>query len=374
MNARRIVAATATLLALSPVAAEAARKPKPQLTVMTRNLYLGADITRPIAATTGKSGVEALLAFGNANHALRQIVDRTDFPARSKLLAAEIRARKPDLVGLQEVAEWRRGPLRYDSLGTPTATQVDYDFLTTLLADLGNTYETVVVQQESDVEGPVFPGTDPNAADAYFARLTMRDVILRRKASKVKVTKKGSAQYKARLDVDLSGVKLSFIRGYTWADIKLGSKKMRFINTHLESETSTLARAQAREAVAGPVRAAGKKPVILVCDCNSDPLDSSVKPNDIPHRSAYDFLTRKTFTDQWLRFAPASKGFTSGLSETDNDADLSGIDHRIDLVLARKANGKPMKSVKGWITGNKARTATGLWASDHMGVVMRLRP
>ena len=37
-------------------------------------------------------------------------VQSTDFPVRSKLLAREIKQTKPDLIGMQEVAIWRRGP------------------------------------------------------------------------------------------------------------------------------------------------------------------------------------------------------------------------------------------------------------------------
>ena len=81
------------------------------VTVMTRNVYLGGDINRPVVAARGKSAGEALAALGQANEQLRAIVDQTDFRVRSRLLAAEIAAARPDLVGLQEVALWRKGPL-----------------------------------------------------------------------------------------------------------------------------------------------------------------------------------------------------------------------------------------------------------------------
>jgi hypothetical protein len=58
-----------------------------------------------------------------------------------------------------------------------------------------------------------------------------------------------------------------------------------------------------------------------------------------------------------------------------NDATPAKIDHRIDLVLASPAKGITLKSTKGWITGNKATNrdkATGLWPSDHAGVVVQL--
>ena len=131
------------------------------LTVMTRNLYLGGNIDRPIRAAYDRTGVEGVLALGHANHELRDIVERTDFRTRSRLLADEIAAARPDLVGLQEVALWRHGPLQLDKIGQLNATEVDYDFLAILLGDLSNSgisYEVASIQQESDVEAPAFTG------------------------------------------------------------------------------------------------------------------------------------------------------------------------------------------------------------------------
>jgi endonuclease/exonuclease/phosphatase family metal-dependent hydrolase len=348
---------------------------------MTRNLYLGGDITRPLTATAGITDpAQALLAFAHANDTLRGIVDQTDFPSRSKLLAREIATNKPDLVGLQEVALWRSGPLDLNHVGLADATTVDYDFLVTLIADLAarhRPYEAVQVQQESDVEGPAFqgvPGT-PSLVNPRDVRLTMRDVILRRVGSDAKVEAVGGANYATRLNVPLGGVTFSFIRGYGFADVRLGHQRLRFVNTHLESQFSGIALAQAGELLAGPAAVTGR-PVVVVCDCNSDPLDASTKPGDpTPHFAPYRLITGAGgFTDEWLRFAPAEQGFTSGLSELVNDPDTSGIDHRIDMVFARRADGSGMRADHGRITGLDRRTPGGLFASDHAGVVLRLRP
>ena len=110
----------------------------------------------------GRTGRDALLALGHANHELREIVDRTDFPVRGRLLANEIADTQPDLIGLQEVAMWRqRAASQLDHLGRANATVVDYDYLQLLqaaLQDRGVGYDVVQVQQESDVEAPAFTG------------------------------------------------------------------------------------------------------------------------------------------------------------------------------------------------------------------------
>lgn len=374
---RWAIGALVASVALTGVAAPAQAKGKKSkardVTVMTRNVYLGADIYRPVKATAGKSGFDALQAFGNANWTTRQIVDQTDFRQRAKLLAAELHARKPDLVGLQEVATWRRRPFTLDQLGQGVATKVDYDFLKLLLAatrKAGTPYKAVRVQREADVEGPAFPGAIADAGrDGFNARLTMHDVILRRKASPVKIRHAHSRHYKTNYKVSLSGIDFKFTRGYLYADAQIGRKKFRFVVTHLESARSDYALAQAKELVKGPIKGAGHKPVVMVCDCNSDPLDKTIyNDKDIPHWSTYKYL-RERLADEWLQVKTAKQGYSSGLSETADDNSIAGIDHRIDLVL-----GRGFKALKGWRTGTRARSKSGLWASDHMGIAVKLRP
>lgn len=378
---RRIVAALIAFAALALTAAVSAAPAvaggDDGVTVMTRNLYLGGDITRPLNAIQGLPPEQQGPAFVAANTTLRAIVDQTNFPLRSKRLALEIAATQPDLIGLQEVALWRHGPLD----GSP-ATVVDYDFLATLVADLaaiGQDYEVVRSQDESDVSGPAVLG-----GSLQNVRLTMRDAVLKRAGNGVRVLATGGGNYVTRIPLVIAGQPVSFIRGYAWADVRADGRDFRFVNTHLESQLSDVAYAQAAELLAGPAAPSGK-PTIVVCDCNSDPLDTSRKPGEThAHQDPYLLITGAGgFTDQWLRFAPAALGFTSGLSELVNDtpaAAAAAFDHRIDMVFGRSASGRSLPIDWGWVTGRNPLNRTPatpigrLWPSDHAGVVARLRP
>jgi len=381
----RLLLIALTALALALVGASAAsanarrdhvqRLGKP-LTVMTRNLYLGADLTRAFAALQAPPDRQLDVLIG-ATTTIRAIVDQTNFPLRAQRLAAEIADHRPDLVGLQEAALWRHGPLGAE------ATTVDYDFLQLLLEALqarGAHYVAAYVQQESDVTLPGFlNGTLQNL------RLTMRDVVLKRADEGVKVLDASGANYATRIPVTLAGQTASFIRGYDVVDVRAGVKRVRFINTHLESESSDVAYAQAAELLAGPAAPGNGWDTILACDCNSDPLNASVKPGEThAHQDPYLLLTGAGgFHDEWLLFAPAQAGFTSGLSELVNDtpqAAAAEFNHRIDFIFGRRADGSPMPVLRAWVTGKDPADRTPptpigrLWPSDHAGLVVELRP
>jgi len=348
---------------------------------MTRNLYLGGDINRPIRAAFGLSGREGVLALGHASDELRKVVDRTDFRARSKLLAAEIAAEKPDLLGLQEVALWRHGPMQLDHIGRPDAIKVDYDFLAILLADLANRgvrYEIVQVEQESDVEAPAFTG-DPLAGTASSAedvRLTDRDVILVRSGAGIRIEGSGGSNFSQHLDVKLADTTFRFVRGYAWADVVIGAAHIRFITTHLESQNSNVARAQAAELLAGSANAS--QSLVITCDCNSNPA-SPAAHSAIPIGSgaAYRLITNEHgFADLWLQHpGRTGSGNTASLSELVNDGSAH-FSRRIDLVLAKAATPAEIVTSGVKVTGDEPSDrdpATKLWPSDHAGVVVQLQ-
>ena len=207
----------------------------------------------------------------------------------------------------------------------------DYDFLQMLLDELdasGAEYVPVSIAARADVEAPSFTGSPFDGtmgADARDVRLTMRDVVLMHVEDGLTALDEGQAVYDVNLEVPLLGNTISFDRGYQWVDVRAGAQRFRFVNSHFEAFSSDIAYAQAAQLL--DEATAEDTTTVFVCDCNSDPLNSSIKPQDtLPHKAAYELITGPgDFTDEWLKWAPAAEGWTSGLSETVDDATGDGL-------------------------------------------------
>jgi endonuclease/exonuclease/phosphatase family metal-dependent hydrolase len=201
----------------------------------------------------------------------------------------------------------------------------------------------------------------------------MHDVILVRDNASLRVTATHDEIFAHNLSLGVLGVIFDFDRGYQWADVRAGGQSFRFVHTHLEAFSSDLALAQAAQMLAEAT--SNKTSTIIACDCNSDPLNESNKSQDsVPHKAPYELITQ-TYTDQWLEWAPAEEGWTSGLNELVDEVPPTWT-HRIDMIFGRTASGDPLGVDRGEITGTELTDrdqATGLWPSDHAGVVLRLR-
>jgi len=365
MSRRFVFACVAFAALVGPTTAAQAAK-APTVTVMTRNLFLGADLAPAINAPDIPTAIDGAGKVWNELQA-------TKFAERVVPLAREIKASRADLVGLQEVALWRKqtpsdgGAKPISPLpGATPATAVDTDFLALLRARLGSSYKVVVVQEEFDAELPVdadandATGTGPLAgfgAD-FDARLTMRDVILVRKGSKVKLGKTGVGHYKTRYEPSVGGIKIPVDRGWTSVDARVGKSKFRFVNTHLEAFGDPRIReAQAKELTKGPLKTSGQ--VIHVGDVNSgDKKDN--EPEQPGDELAFKALTKFGMKNNGARQSCCYK----------NLFDPAALfDHTVDHVLSKPG----LKTVKASITGKTARTPSGLWPSDHGGVVSRVR-
>jgi endonuclease/exonuclease/phosphatase family metal-dependent hydrolase len=347
-----------------------------EVNVMTRNLYLGADLAPAI-------GAPSLEAFVAANGQILREVSANDFPTRAKGLANEILEKEPDLVGLQEVALWRTGPPSLTPVltGEPTATTVRYDFLQLLLEQLNKKkpqYEVVVTQNEFDLEAPAdennVPGDGPAAEGIPNAevngRLTMRDVILARHGAGVQTANPQSGNFKTLLAVPILGQPLTIKRGWTAADAKVrGSDWFRFANTHLEAFdppqlVPSIRALQAAELVApGGPAANGDLPVVLVGDLNSD--DDTVSPGD---QQAYRVLLEAGLVERSTN-NPLGCCLKSSLLAEGAGGNVADFDHQVDHVMTDDPGDVALQSsaVTGLLPVN------GFWSSDHAGLFSSLR-
>jgi endonuclease/exonuclease/phosphatase family metal-dependent hydrolase len=365
------VAAALAALCLLPAAASATGLGINEARTMTRNLYLGADLTPAIGAPS----LEALTA---ANGQILREVTANDFPTRAKGLAAEIRQQRPDLVGLQEVALWRTAPPSVAPLLTgPSAATVRYDYLAELLAELnghlfGPHYEVVVVQNEFDLEAPAdengIPGDGPAAQGIPNAeingRLTMRDVILAKKGPFVHTWNAQSGNFKTLLEVPILGQPLPIARGWTATDAWVrGAGPFRFVNTHLEAFHPLIRQAQAAELVAPGGPATSELPVVLLGDLNSD--DDTVEGAD---RLAYETLLAAGMVNRSTD-DPLSCCLDSSLLEVGKGGSEADFDHQVDHILTRDPEAVTL--VDSEVTG--IQPVNGFWSSDHAGVFSALK-
>jgi len=366
----------ALLLGLGAGDADAKKAKKPKFGAMTMNVYLGADLTPILQANNVNSAVDAGGEIANQ-------VDRTNFPVRAQALAQEILSTRPDLVGLQEVALWRTQPTNAAAITTPSATNVEYDFLDLLLKELnksGTNYEAVVVKQEFDAEFPVNDDTSDGqqglAGADHNERLTMRDVILRRVDSKAKVSNPNSGTFATLLQVSVAQGVATFdiTRGWTAVDVKLkGTKQFRFVNTHLEAFDSSgqnttntgqsLGRGQIRAAQAAELVAAGGPANtpgtdVLVGDINSD--DDTVQPNG-------DQLAYNTLVSAGLLERTTANPLGCCLDDP-NLVQPGGFDHQVDHILT---DNKKVKLKGSQVLG--LSPVNGLFPSDHAAISSKLQ-
>jgi hypothetical protein len=337
----------------------------PKVTVMTRNLFLGADLGPALSAPTLEDAVDG-------GGVIWKEVEATNFPERAVPLAKEIKESGADLVGLQEVALWRQ-QIPSDIAAPPTgvgapATEVKYDFLALLMDQLraiGANYEVANVQEEFDAELPVDLDASNATGGAFGAeldgRLTMRDVILRRTDSKVQTSQPQSGHY-ATLFTPLVGgaIPLPVKRGWLSVEASLGKRHFRFVNTHLEAFGDPAIRAaQARELFApgGPLDT--QEQVILVGDLNSgDGARDNIHGAD---QLAFQALVEFGMTDN---------GAVQSCCYANLFDPAQEFDHTVDHVMTKPA----LKTHDTYVTGNDPaeRTPSGLWPSDHGGVVATL--
>ena len=351
------LSAIATLILLAGLLPAPSLAARPTATVMTRNLYFGADLGPVIAATTQSEFIARVGAAYSAALA-------TDFPSRAQAWADEIEETGPDVIGLQEAVLWRT-QTPADFSPTPNATTVVADFpalLTTALEARGLRYDVVAAQTGYDVEAPGLVG-----GRIIDIRLTQQEVILVRHVGWVKATGSQGGQYTARLTIPTAlGVPIELPWAWASVDVTVRGQSFRFATTHLDPTSGAAQEAQAAEFLAGPAR--GRRPMIWVGDFNSDASGGPV--TGVPPMTAtYGEVLAAGFEDAWAKQHPANTGLTCCFAADLRDP-APAFTSRIDLVLTRGRFEVENAKVIG--AAEADRLPSGLWPSDHAGVVATL--
>jgi endonuclease/exonuclease/phosphatase family metal-dependent hydrolase len=312
------------------------------VTVMTRNLYIGANVDPIIeAAIAGRLDLIPDLvdqAFATMVH--------TSYPERAAAIADEIAAADPDLIGVQEAYFIQGGGVTLDFIG----------ILQQQLLGRGLDYYIAGAIQNTAV-------AVPGGAVGVVA-LVDYDVVLAR--GDVKTDKVVAQNFVTNFPpFSIGGEELQILRGFVAVDAKVDGRKYRFVNTHPEpgpGPAAEIRQGQIAELIA--YLDDEKLPVIIVGDMNTD---------GYTRRPGYTMLIDAGYEDAWVEYAGRRKpGLTAGHAP-DLSNETVDFTQRIDLILVSR-----LERARVDIVGDEVEDrflASGgyyLWPSDHAGVVGKL--
>lgn len=369
-----------------------------QITVMARNLYLGADVG---------VALDLLPDMPAAAQFMWDQVAATDFDARVGLLAAEAAAAKPDVIGLQEATTWQCRAHPWSS-----ATTV-FDFTEQFLAATAEAGVPYVVA-EKDGERALNPGysipaipflttvNDPATFQPLFGSdsadcgFLIGDALLVRGDLAGSVLQVGTSEYEKRYAV--VPVAFTIDRGYAWADVAVAGTTVRAVTTHLESlwDAGDVPPAAIQAGQLVDDLADTTLPLVVIGDFNSDPRDP--RPAESEENLSGQPDASETCpvqpTDPTAQTADATCSaywtmVTSGYTDSGPDAQLpvnrswgadgdlagpnpdrlrvalaqgnqAGFTDRLDYVFTR--NGATPTSAR--IIGNEWPTGSDVWTCD----------
>lgn len=312
------------------------------LTVMTYNVYVGSSPDLLLS-------VQELLQVPTAAAKTYDNVIAADFPSRAIGIAKSIKEHNPHVIGLQEIALIRRqSPGDFIPDNPMQAEEVVLDYLQLLLDALeseGLDYKVAAQVANLDLEMPMFAETGLDDI-----RLTDYDVILAR--SDVEITRQVSVTYKNLLTIEMLG--LEILRGYAAVDATIAGTTYRIVNTHLETSTEAIRVAQTQELL--DLLSDETLPIILLGDFNTRATTGT----------GYNIILDAGYVDIWQM---DSEGTGNTCCQDDDILnEISDLTVRIDQIFIRNLN---PTSVVTHTVGDKPedKLASGLWPSDHAGVV-----
>ena len=258
-----------SLAVFTPISALAV---EPTFTVMSRNIYLGADVG---------VALELIPDMPAAAQFMWDQVNKNDFSKRSVALAAEIQSYKPDVIGLQEATIW------YCKKNAWSKKVEVFNFTDQLLQALDGDY----VLASKDGKTAFNPGysinpipfltmvKDPERFQKVFGQdkaacgFQIGDALAIKKELAGQVVRVGNTEYEDSYSI--VPTLMTIYRGYTWADINIANIPVRFITTHLESiwdENKVPNAAKQATQLIKDVKETNM-PLVIIGDFNSDPRD-----------------------------------------------------------------------------------------------------
>jgi endonuclease/exonuclease/phosphatase family metal-dependent hydrolase len=326
--------------------------PAAEISVMTQNLYVGADVDLVIRALgtpdPGDDFPALLFAI--------ETVGKTDFPARAEAIADRIARARPHAVGLQEVSQIN---IDLRPLGVPVV--VDQDFLALLQAALaarGLHYQVAATSDNISVN-----------LVSGLVRLRDHDALLI-DADRVTVHDAGGQDFAVNLGQVADGVVL--IRGWVFARTTIDGRPYTFASAHTEANL-----AGAPPGLVAQIRAAQVGEMVAALDA-SERVVLMGDLNDTPGSPMYGVLAGAGYTDTWTALHPGVAGLTC-CHVADLSDQVANFDQRIDYVWTRgfaRDDGKVQGSIDrvGDVPADRlAGPAYPIWPSDHAGLVAALR-
>jgi endonuclease/exonuclease/phosphatase family metal-dependent hydrolase len=350
-----LVAAFALVTGPVPASATAPAQAERRFTVMTYNVYLGANL-QPLFAPVSDPLELILRAKDIFDH-----LDKVDFNVRAVAIAKQIIENDPDVVALQEVSLWRT-VLR----STPAEITVKYDFLQILLDQLarqGHPYRTVSVSENFSGRLPISLTTDGLYTDRNAIIVPVDEAI-----SELITSNPMHGVFETSLPVSVGGTPLEVTRGWASTDVTIRGKTYRFFDTHVEAFDGRVRLGQVNELV--QIMSESPYAVVLAGDINLYPMD--VRPEDA---TTWDVLTRSGFVDAWVQADCVEPRFTAGQTD-DLDNVPSILNNTVDYVLFDADD--DLDAVEGScdIAGeeldDRTNTVPALWPSDHAAIVVDL--
>lgn len=339
------------------VVANAGRGAMP-IKLYSQNVYPGFNIDNLVIGLIQTSGSGNPAYFLDSLAVAMTALDATDWRERAARMVLEIEAQNPDVVALQEMVTVERAGLQLLGLPFPDERVEFLEIFREELAKRGLpyvlvdtlplTYAPIPIDQLFGL--PVPPGT-------VFATYYDRDAMFVRENVGI-----------ANVRADTFAVGLQEVvyqtRGWIQADLTLRGKTWRVIGTH--PNPGWPAGPGQPTQVQELLTAAGGStlPVVIAGDLNLEPTSPE-----------YAQLTAAGFLDLLqAQYGATAAGNTCCQSDDALRNPAPTLTKRIDYVMVRPATGYALGpfDIEPFGDERADRTATGMWTSDHAGLLARL--